>query len=91
LAEGFGLPIIEARSYGKVVLVNKIEPMLSFSKTDSGIIAIDPNSDAWAKMIEQILEGEYPINLMNVTNNSHSKYQNTLDWCSAIIEIIHNG
>jgi len=91
LAEGFGLPITEARSYGKLVLVNKIEPMLSFSKADSGIIAIDPNADAWAEMIELILKGNYPLNPMSVTNNRDSKHPDPLIWCSGIIDIIHKG
>ena len=91
LAEGFGLPIIEARSYGKLVLVNKIEPMLSFSRTDSGVIAVDPNSNAWAEMIELILEGNFPLNLKSVANNTESKHKDYLNWCSEIINMIHNG
>jgi glycosyltransferase involved in cell wall biosynthesis len=91
LAEGFGLPIIEARSYGKLVLVNKIEPMLSFSRTDSGVIAVDPNSNAWAEMIELILEGNFPLKLKSVANNTESKHKDYLNWCSEIINMIHNG
>lgn len=90
LAEGFGLPILEARNYGKIVLANEIEPMLSFSKVDSGIITLPPHSSAWAEKIKQILQKDVPINSPVVSDDNELKIPTVSSWCSSIIEKIQD-
>lgn len=88
LAEGFGLPILEARSYGKIVLVNELEPMMSLSKVDSGIITLPPHSNAWAEKIKQILQKDLPINSFVVSDHNEVKIPSVSSWCLSIIEKI---
>lgn len=86
LAEGFGLPVIEARAFGKPVIVNTLEPMLSLSFEDTGVIAVQPNQQSWANAIEQILVS--PIKTESL-KNIDSKHSAILDmWCNDLLKIV---
>lgn len=86
LAEGFGLPIMEARAFGKAVIVNTLEPMLSLSFEDTSVIAVQPNQQSWANAIEQILVS--PIKTESL-KNIDSKHSAMLDiWCNDLLKIV---
>jgi glycosyltransferase involved in cell wall biosynthesis len=91
LAEGFGLPIVEAASSGKTVIVNPIEPMKSISQMNSGIlVAPSCNSRDWADLIEEHLSGNFK-NSVNLDKTFSISMTSWSTWGQDILqEILSN-
>lgn len=72
LSEGFGLPILEAASQGKTVIVNDIPPMSTFSEKYSNIKVVPSNSGIlWSKYLN--------LELSNPTAYAVAE-KNVIDW-----------
>jgi len=82
LAEGFGIPIYEALSLNKKVLVNNISPMNEWAHSFSNIVVVNKNSAAsWAKSIKDVIMAQKTEVAVNNFNFSSWK-----SWAENILE-----